>query len=86
MNEMTLNGLLNSGRSWYAQNEADYLVVWVEGVTPVPEMIVNSTENFEAKLQYYAQAYNEDLTLKHNSNIKIVKYDVLTKAELVAYL
>lgn len=39
-----------------------------------PELIVNENENFESKLTYYKKAYNEDLTLKTVSGIKIIGY------------
>lgn len=37
-----------------------------------PEVIINPIENFDAKLAYYQKAYNDDLTLKTFSGIKIV--------------
>lgn len=39
-----------------------------------PEVIINPKENFEAKLEYYKKAYNEDLTLKTFNGIKIVGF------------
>ena len=39
-----------------------------------PELILNQKENFEAKLNYYKKAYNEDLTLKAFNGIKIIGY------------
>lgn len=39
-----------------------------------PELIVNESENFDAKLAYYKKAYNEDLTLKTFNGIKIIGY------------
>jgi hypothetical protein len=85
MNEMTLAGLLRAGDSYYAHNEADYLIVVVEGNAPSPEKIINPKENFAAKLEYYAKAYNEDLTLKNAPHIKIVNYGFVTRTELVTY-
>jgi hypothetical protein len=85
MNEMTLSGLLRAGDSDWARNGADYLIVWVEGVTPQPEMILNGPENFESKLAYYKNAYNEDLTLKNNPAIKITNYNFASKADLFDY-
>lgn len=42
---------------------------------PAPEIIVNTEENFDAKLAYYAQAYDDDLELisakKAGKSIKI---------------
>ena len=39
-----------------------------------PEIIINPTENFEAKLAYYKKAYNDDLTLKSFNGIKITGF------------
>jgi hypothetical protein len=75
MNEMTLRGLLNYGTSHYAKNNAKWLIIEVSVEGNSPEVIINPKENFEAKLAYYSKAYNEDLTLKANPNIKIVRYD-----------
>jgi hypothetical protein len=75
MNEMTLSGLLRMGNSEYAREEANYMVIEVKGVGFKPEIIINPKQNFEMKLAYYAKSYNEDLTLKANPDIKIVRYD-----------
>ncbi|MED4883115.1 hypothetical protein [Bacillus smithii] len=75
MNEMTLEGLLRLGNSYYGLNEAKWLIVEVEVEGNAPEIIINPKENFKAKLEYYAKAYNDDLTLKANPNIKIVYYN-----------
>lgn len=39
---------------------------------PKPEVIVNSSENFEEKLNYYKNAYNDNLELKTFNKIRIV--------------
>lgn len=75
MNEMTLNGLLNYGTSHYAKHNAQWLIIEVEVEGNEPEIIINPKGNFEAKLAYYKKAYNENLTLKANPNIKIIRYD-----------
>ena len=41
---------------------------------PKSEIIINQNENFDKKLDYYRNAYNENLTLKNNSGIKIVGF------------
>jgi len=38
---------------------------------PQPEIIVNPAENIKAKLEYYKNAYNDDLTLKSYNRIHI---------------
>lgn len=75
MYEMTLQGLLNLGNSYYAKNEANYMIIFVEVEGNAPEIIINPKVNFETKLTYYSKAYNEDLTLKTNSSIKIIRFD-----------
>lgn len=39
-----------------------------------PEVIINSYENFDIKLKYYKNAYNDDLTLKTFNDIKIIGF------------
>lgn len=39
---------------------------------PKPEVIVNSSENFEEKLKYYEKAYNDNLELNTFNKIRIV--------------
>jgi hypothetical protein len=86
MYSLTLEGLLQVGSSYYARNEADFMIIRVEGPTPEPEIIINPRENFDTKLAYYKNAYNEDLTLKAKPEIKISSYDFVTKEELPDYL
>ena len=40
--------------------------------SPQREIIVNPKGNFETKLEYYSNAYNEDCTLKTFNGIRIV--------------
>lgn len=81
MNEMTLSGLLRMGESFYVVNDAKWLIIKVEVNGNAPEIIINPKENFAAKLDYYSKAYNEDLTLKSNPNIKIVYYDFVENVQ-----
>lgn len=55
------------------EKEAKYVGVLVSmpGFT-APEVIINSSVNFEEKLNYYKRAYNVDLTLKTFSGIRII--------------
>lgn len=39
-----------------------------------PEIIINEYDNFDEKLKYYKNAYNEDLVLKSFNGIKIVGF------------
>ena len=40
----------------------------------IPEAIVNYKSNFEEKLKYYDEAYDDDLVMIRNENIKIVSF------------
>ena len=55
------------------KNHYDYIgvAIQMEGY-PSEEIIINRLGNFEKKLEYYKNAFNEDLTLKANNGIKIV--------------
>lgn len=81
MNEMTLQGLLRMGRSVYVEEDAKFLITVVEVEGSAPEIIINPKENFESKLAYYEKAYNDDLTLKNNPNIKIIDYTFVENLE-----
>ena len=39
-----------------------------------PEIIINSKENFEEKLEYYKKAYDENLILRSFNGIRIVGF------------
>lgn len=69
----TLSSLLNASKTYHVQ-DAEYLVVIIEGNAPAPEIIVNPKKNFKSKLEYYEKAYNEDLTLKNNTDIRITGF------------
>lgn len=49
------------------------VVIQMEGFE-LPEVIINPIDNFDRKLEYYKKAYNEDLTLKSFSGIKIIGF------------
>lgn len=70
--EITLDGLVKLSK---ANKSANYLVIKVQADGIVPEIIINPHYNFKKKLAYYQKAYNNDLTLKANPDIRIVAYD-----------
>lgn len=47
------------------------IIVKMEGFQS-PEIIVNTNVNFDKKLEYYKNSYNDDLTLKAFNGIKIL--------------
>ena len=55
--------------------DANYIAVLIEMKgSNKPEVIIICRENFNSKLEYYKKAYNEDLTLKACTDIKIVNF------------
>ena len=57
------------------ETEEHYIGVRIETRgSEKPEIIINPTENFEVKLEYYKKAYNNDLTLKSFNGIKITGF------------
>ena len=83
MNEMTLTGLTRLLESNYA-NRAKYLIVGIDLDMERYEWIINRQENFNAKLAYYCQVYNEDLTLKANPKIQIKYFNLVESNEELA--
>jgi len=71
---LTLDSLENTFEAAY-QNGARLVAVKIEmqGFEK-PEVIINQTENFKTKLEYYKKAYNQDLTLKAFNGIKIIGF------------
>lgn len=70
--ELTLENLTNTFE-FAIRNDANYVGVAIKMKDmPENEIIINPNDNFEDKLKYYQGAYNQDLTLKANPNIRIV--------------
>lgn len=87
MNKLTLKNLENCFESAAKEQVTFVGIAVVANNQEVPEVILNRTENFESKLAYYKNAYNDDLTLKANTNIKIVGFTHANTAnEIVADL
>lgn len=76
MNQLSIKGMLFLAGSHFGQNDANWLVVEVSVNGGTPEAIINPKKNFQDKLSYYAEAYNDDMTLKANPNIQIVSYNM----------
>lgn len=41
----------------------------------IPEAIVNYKSNFDEKLKYYGEVYNDDLVMIRNENIRVVDFE-----------
>jgi hypothetical protein len=55
------------------KNQHKYIAVKVEANgSEKPEIIINPSENFDVKLAYYQNAYDENLSLKAAKGIKII--------------
>ena len=71
---LTMENLVNNFEQAKNRN-AKYIgiVIMMLGAEK-PEIIINSKENFDTKLAYYQNAYNNDLTLKAVEGIRIVGF------------
>ncbi len=64
------------------EHDKQYMVVIVElPNTPLAEIIINPRPNFETKVEYYKNAYNELGILKANPAVKIVAYRFVNDME-----
>lgn len=54
----------------------NYLVTYVK-IDDYIEIIVNTNENLKKKLDYFKQAYDEDLQHKHSPSVKIVYFEAV---------
>lgn len=78
MIELTLEGLVRAFQSDWAK-ESKYVGILVD-ISGVKEVIINSHDNFEAKLGFYKDAYDEKLNHRYAvkingaSGVKIVGY------------
>jgi hypothetical protein len=59
-----------------------YLLIQVS-INGAIEFIINKPENLEKKLEYYINAYNDNLELINNKNIKIKYFEVQEKEILL---
>lgn len=71
--EKTLDGLREAFDS-IARYDSRFLGVLVKLGEGHYEVIINGNSKFEENLKYYEKAYNDDLTLKANPEIKILNY------------
>lgn len=55
------------------KHDSKYIAVFISVKGNEPEIIINSSINFYDKLEYYISSYNDELMLKANNDIKIVK-------------
>lgn len=75
MQDLRLGEFLELGRLWQTQEYFKYMVVTIQAYNQAPEVIVDLPSNFDSRLNYYEEAYNEDMTLKSNRNIKIIGFE-----------
>lgn len=71
---MKINNLINCFEG-AKKGKARYVgVKIVMPKCPSPEVIINEYPNFDSKLEYYKNAYSEDLSLKACEDIKIIGF------------
>lgn len=72
MNELTLNGLVNSFNSqWAAESAFVGVVIKIPGNTG-NEVIINPASEYEKKLEYYKKTYDDNLEHRHVPGLQIV--------------
>lgn len=73
--KLTMANLGNCfNKAWEEESEYVGVKIEMDGFLK-EEIIINSIENFGSKLNYYRNAYNEDLTLKNASGkVRIVGF------------
>lgn len=67
------------------ERRKDFIIVKIETEgNPGPEIIINPSENFEKKVKYYTDAYNDDMELiKAKDSGKLIQItDVLMTSNL----
>ena len=71
---LTINNLESCFNAAY-QNKSNFVAVKVQmqGFEK-PDIIINQFDNIKEKLAYYKKAYNDNLTLKTFSGIKIIGF------------
>lgn len=75
MLKFSLSGLVEQSELEEVTNgDVTHMIIQVQVGDSVPEWIINPAVNIPGKIDYYKAAYNEDLTLKANPDIKIVSY------------
>lgn len=74
MEKLYMNDLVTCFQEAIKQ-KAEYLAVVIETRgSKDTEVIINPFVNFEAKLEYYRKAYNDDLVLKTFDGIRIIDF------------
>lgn len=79
--DLTMEEFLRIANLDYVQERSNWLVIVVQNGNHKPEYIFNPKKNFEAKMVYYTQAYDEHLILKSNPDIRIVQYDFVANIQ-----
>jgi len=79
---MTKKERLNEVFRTAINNGYNYVGIVIEmSGFPSKELIINNTENFERKLEYYNNAYDDDLVLRSFNGIKIVDVELACSIE-----
>ena len=68
-----LNSLIDFMVECYEFNKSIGVVVTTPD-SDIPEIIIIHRENIPKKVDYYIKAYNDDCSLKANSNVRIVDW------------
>lgn len=71
-NHLSMKDLIDAFDSYWARS-SKFIGVLVS-IAGAKEVIINSRENFDEKLLYYQQAYDENLFHKKADNIRIINF------------
>lgn len=82
--KLTMKDFVKASESKKAK-KANFMVVYIQVGDGFPEAIINPKENFEAKIEYYKNAYDEELRLKTNSEVKMIDYDFVKYVNVVKF-
>lgn len=66
--------LIRHGRYALTDPEINYMYILVKAYDNKPELIINSKESCNAKLEYYTYAYDYNLVLMSNNNIRVIDF------------
>lgn len=69
---LTMEDLLSKYDEEKGLKGADYMIIAVSVNDSNPEYIINKRDNFETKIEYYKTAYDKNLKLKSNPDVRIV--------------
>lgn len=78
MTELTKKEIMLAEMVIAQKNKQGYFIEVLNKDSSDPELIINPPSNIADKREYYSSAYTDDLKLKNNPKISIVRHSALT--------